>query len=197
MTGSLYPMEADVTGHGIGSALLAAVCRAYARNSFSVEENLLPAMERINKQLAGDLTNGLFVTFVAAIFSEGQPRVKLLSAGHGPLFFYVMRDDRFDEKGAQGLPLGIYPSFQSEPELNIDLQTGDLIVLTIDGFFEWANAVDERFGIENAAIHPRESPSSSGGNYFCGVPGRARLFGRTKQQDDLTAVIIKRTSLPV
>src|SRR5450755_2924502 len=35
---------ADVTGPGIGSALLAAVCRACARASFSVEENLLPAI---------------------------------------------------------------------------------------------------------------------------------------------------------
>jgi serine phosphatase RsbU (regulator of sigma subunit) len=196
--GKFLVVLADVTGHGIGSALLASVCRAYARASFSVEENLLPAMERINKQLAGDLTNGLFVTFVAAICSEGQSCVKLLSAGHGPLFFYVMRDDRFDEKGAQGLPLGISPNFQSEPELNIDLEPGDLIVLTTDGFFEWANAAGERFGVErmqgsiraNRHLRPADIISALYQTLF-------DFSGGTKQQDDLTAVIIKRRSLPV
>ena len=36
----------DVTGHGIGSALLAAVCRAYARANLTMEDGLLTAMER-------------------------------------------------------------------------------------------------------------------------------------------------------
>lgn len=188
---------ADVTGHGIGSALLAAVCRAYARASFSVEEKLLPAMERINTQLAGDLKSGLFVTFVAAICAPGQSRVRLLSAGHGPLFFYVLRDDRFDMKQAQGLPLGISLTLQSEPELEVDLNPGDLIVLTTDGFFEWSNPEDEHFGTARMEQSIRATRHLPPAEIISALHRDVLAFSRgTKQQDDLTAVIIKRKSLP-
>ena len=39
---------ADVTGHGIGPALLASVCHAYARSNFSIAQNLPTAFEHIN-----------------------------------------------------------------------------------------------------------------------------------------------------
>lgn len=188
---------ADVTGHGIGSALLAAVCRAYARASFSVEEELHPAMERINAQLAGDLKSGLFITFVAAICAAGESRVKLLSAGHGPLFFYVLREDRFDQKEAQGLPLGISASFQSEPELTVDLHPGDLIVLATDGFFEWANPANDHFGAERMQQSIRSSRHLPPAEIISTLYRDVLAFSSgTKQQDDLTAVIIKRQSLP-
>jgi serine phosphatase RsbU (regulator of sigma subunit) len=194
--GKFLVVLADVTGHGIGSALLAAVCRAYARASFSVEEKLLPAMERINTQLAGDLKNGLFVTFVAAICAPGKSLVKLLSAGHGPLFFYLLREDRFDQREAQGLPLGVSATLQSEPELDIALQPGDLIVLTTDGFFEWSNPLQEHFGAERMQNSIRGSrhlpPAEIISKLYNDVLG---FSGGTKQQDDLTAVIIKRKSL--
>ena len=75
---------ADVTGHGIGPALLAAVCRAYARSNFSADHYLLTAMQRLNGALARDVGAGRFVTFVAAACTPGNARVELLSAGHGP-----------------------------------------------------------------------------------------------------------------
>ena len=54
----------DVTGHGVGPALLAAECRAYARvllRQIPLDE----AMNRLNDLMYGDLEEGRFVTFVA------------------------------------------------------------------------------------------------------------------------------------
>jgi serine phosphatase RsbU (regulator of sigma subunit) len=184
----------DVTGHGIGSALLAAVCRAYARANFTVQDELLTAMKRINAALADDMTSGRFVTFVAAVCEPGNSRVQLLSAGQGPLFIYWLKEDRFDTVGGQTLPLGISPRLISEPPLTLELQTGDLLVLATDGFFEWVNAQNEQFGVERLEqavrasrhLHPQEIISKI---YRAVV----EFSGGTKQQDDLTAVIIKRT----
>lgn len=102
--GKVVVALADVTGHGIGPALLAAVCRAYATANFGQGNGLLAAMEQINAALAPDIGEGRFVTFVAAVCAPGSPRIELLSAGHGPLFLYVLREDRFEEISAQGLP---------------------------------------------------------------------------------------------
>lgn len=102
--GKVVVALADVTGHGIGPALLAAVCRAYATANFGQGNGLLAAKEQSNAALAPDIGEGRFVTFVAAVCAPGSPRIELLSAGHGPLFLYVLREDRFEEISAQGLP---------------------------------------------------------------------------------------------
>jgi serine phosphatase RsbU (regulator of sigma subunit) len=183
----------DVSGHGIGSALIAAYCRAYQRANFTAEDELLPAMERINAALAGDLEQGRFVTFVAAVCSPRSSHVELLSAGHGPLFVYFLREDRFDILDAQGLPLGIFPTLRSEPPLILELNPGDLLVLATDGFYEWANAQSEEFGSKRLEETIRASREKSSGDIISALYKAVVDFSEgTKQQDDLTAVVIKR-----
>lgn len=192
-SGQLVVALADVTGHGLGPALLAAVCRAYARSNFTMGNELLTTMKRINASLAEDLTEGRFVTFVAAICSPGSSRVELLSAGQGPLFVYLLREDRFDQMGAQGLPLGILPTLISDSSQKLDLYPGDLLVLATDGFFEWANAKDQQFGTERLQEVVRASRHSAPKDIISALYEAVLQFsGGTKQQDDLTAVIIKR-----
>lgn len=192
--GKLIVALADVTGHGIGPALLAAVCRAYARASFTFGRELLTAMEHVNSALSKDLQEGRFVTFVAALCTAGSSRVELLSAGHGPLFFYWLRDDRFESMSAQGLPLGIAPDLISEPPRVMDLLPGDMLVFTTDGFFEWANANGEEFGAkrleDTIRANKEKSPSEIIATLYQAVIDFA---GGTAQKDDLTAVVIKKT----
>src|SRR5271168_3825325 len=183
----------DVTGHGIGSALLAAVCRAYARTNFTAGNGLLIAMERINAALARDMTQGRFVTFVAAVCNPKSSRVELLSAGHGPLFRYFSGEDRFEKMDAQGLPLGISSVLSSDPPLILELKPGDLLVLATDGFYEWANAQSEQFGAKRLEETMRASREKSSGDIISALYRAVVDFsGGTKQQDDLTAVVIKR-----
>jgi serine phosphatase RsbU (regulator of sigma subunit) len=184
---------ADVTGHGIGPALLAAVCRAYSRAHFHVGTELMKTMGEINAALAADITEGRFVTFVAAVCDPKSSRLEILSAGQGPLFLYWLRQDRFESVEAQGPPLGVSPTLLSEPPRILDLSPGDLVVLTTDGFFEWADSSKEFFGVErltqsiraNREKHPAEIIKSL-------YKAVIKFSGGTPQKDDLTAVIIKR-----
>jgi serine phosphatase RsbU (regulator of sigma subunit) len=184
---------ADVTGHGIGPALLAAVCRAYARANFRVGNGLLDSMEQLNEALAGDIGVGRFVTFVAAICAPGSPRVELFSAGHGPLFLYVWKEDYFEEIDSQGLPLGIVAKMVSEPPKVLQLNRGDLLVLATDGFFEWANPQGELFGPKRLEDVIRTSKERHPRDIISALYQATIAFsGGTKQQDDLTVVVIKR-----
>ncbi len=184
---------ADVTGHGIGPALLAAVCRAYARASFTVSRTITGAFEHINQAFAADVQTGRFATLVAAICDPCREDVELLSAGHGPLFIYYSSADRFTEMNAHALPLGILPSFQSDPPSHLQLNSGDLVLLATDGFFEWANKTGEQFGVARMEDIIRRFHDVSATQIITEMYQAVVKFSSgTKQQDDLTAVIIKR-----
>jgi serine phosphatase RsbU (regulator of sigma subunit) len=184
---------ADVTGHGIGPALLAAVCRAYARVSFGQQSGFLQAMEQINKAVSGDVGEGRFVTFVAAILGPNNSEVELLSAGHAPLFLYCLKGDRFETMEAQGLPLGISPDFFSDPPRTLQFASGDLLLLVTDGFFEWANAAEELFGNERLEHSVRGARDKSAAEIISILYKDVIHFaGGTSQKDDLTAIVFKR-----
>jgi serine phosphatase RsbU (regulator of sigma subunit) len=191
--GKLVVSLADVTGHGIGPALLAALCHAYVRSSFTMTEDLPAALEHIHQSLTSDLTPGRFVTFVAGICCPGSPDIEILSAGHGPILVYSRPDDRFTQISTHALPFGILPGFSSDPPSRLPLRPGDMVLLATDGFFEWENAQGEQFGVgrtEDAIRASRDLPPSE-------IIGRLYDAVKTfsdgsEQQDDLTAVIIKR-----
>jgi serine phosphatase RsbU (regulator of sigma subunit) len=191
--GKLAVTLADVTGHGIGPALLAAVCHAYARSSFGTANNLPAALEHINQSLGDDLTTGRFVTFVAAVCCGGCPDIEILSAGHGPLLVYSSREDRFTKLNAHGLPFGILPSFLCDPATHLQLESGDLLLLATDGFFEWENDQGQDFGVQRVQDVIRRSTGLASADIIARLYRSVIDFSNgTKQQDDLTAVVIKR-----
>lgn len=193
--GDVLVTLADVTGHGIGPALLGAVCHAYSRAIFRSGTGLLSAMEQLNAALAVDVGEGRFVTFVAAVCSPGGSSVQLLSAGHGPLLFYRSSENRFDQMNAQALPFGISSSLVSDPPPMLELHPNDMLVLVTDGFFEWANAQGELFGLPRLEEAIRSSKDKAPSEIISDLYQAVVEFSNgTKQNDDLTAVVIKRTS---
>jgi serine phosphatase RsbU (regulator of sigma subunit) len=191
--GEVVVSLADVTGHGIGPALVAAVCHAYARSSFKMKRDLMEAFEHINQALGADLQTGRFVTFVAAVCRPDSPELQLLSAGHGPLFIYCRSEDRFIDVNPQAVPFGILPFFRSDPPAQLHLGSGDLVILPTDGFFEWENEQGEQFGVERMEEVIRASQKLAPLDIIAQLYNAVTRFSQgTKQQDDLTAVVIKR-----
>lgn len=184
---------ADVTGHGIGPAILASVCRAYSRASFNARDNLATIFRNINQSFSEDLTPERFATFVAAVFREGSDQVELLSAGHGPLFIYSARDKSLRYMHAQALPLGILPEMEGAVPTKLAMERGDMVLLITDGFFEWENPRQEPFGTDRLAEVLRRFSDRDPEIIIAELYEAVVSFSRgTPQQDDLTAVLIKR-----
>jgi serine phosphatase RsbU (regulator of sigma subunit) len=192
--GRLIVSLADVTGHGIGPAMLAGVCRAYSRTNFRTNVTLFGAFTSINASIARDLDPGRFITFVGVACKPDTGDLEVLSAGHGPLFSYSAANDTFTEVDSQGVPLGILPDFTSAPSTPLHLEPGDLFLLITDGFVEWENPKMEEFGAARFQQAIRSSRNLSPEQMLKSLYEAVLSFSNgTKQQDDLTAVIIKRT----
>jgi serine phosphatase RsbU (regulator of sigma subunit) len=184
---------ADVTGHGIGPAILASVCRAYSRASFNERDRLETVLKNINQAFAEDLTPERFATFVAVVCEEGSDQVELLSAGHGPIFVYSSDNQSFQLMDAQALPLGILPDLWDAVPVKLRMLPGDIVLLVTDGFSEWENSAAEEFGTERLAAVVRQFSDREPEVIIAELYDAVLNFAHgTPQQDDLTAVLIKR-----
>jgi serine phosphatase RsbU (regulator of sigma subunit) len=191
--GTLVATLGDVTGHGIGPALLAAVCRAYARANLTAERDLSTAFGHINLALGRDLTPERFVTFAAAVCAADGTEAEILSAGHAPLLTYSRAADRFTQLEAQAVPFGILPFFSSDPPTRLQLHPGDLVLLITDGFSEWENDRGEDFGVRRLEEVIRASRDLTSSEIIARLYDAVITFANgTSQNDDLTAVLIKR-----
>jgi serine phosphatase RsbU (regulator of sigma subunit) len=195
--GRLAVVMADVTGHGIGPALVMAVCRAYARASAPIIQEPQALMMRLNQLLHTDLPSDRFITFVMAILSP-DGGVQLLSAGHGPTLLYHGASGEVRQFGGDGLPLGISPGEEYGPTVSFQMDPGDSLVLLTDGFFEWQRpGDDESFGIPRLCDALLGCVRQDAASMIRSMDGAVRAFttGST-QPDDMTAVVIKRTPRP-
>lgn len=192
--GRVAVVLADVTGHGVGPAMVMAVCRAYARASAPLLPDLKPLLERLNDLIHADVHGTRFITFVIAVIDPVKSEVELLSAGHGPSLHYRASDARVEQFGGDGLPLGILPGEAYGVSRRIPLAPGDSILLLTDGYFEWRRASDnEQFSIRRVADVFAANARNDAKTLLRRLDEAVHAFvGAAKQDDDMTAVVIKR-----
>lgn len=98
-------MIADVTGHGVGPALVAASFRAYARAILPYVP-LGVRLSQLDKALSSDLLDGSFVTFAVAEIRPSCHSIRYCSAGHGPVV-KIDPEGNAESLPAQSPPLGL------------------------------------------------------------------------------------------
>lgn len=183
---------ADATGHGIGPALVSTSCRAYARASF-LNGGGNGVLENLNGLLTNDLSTNRFVTFAVVFLSPQTGNARVLSAGHGPILWYKQEAGEIKSLEAQGIPLGMIDGAKYDHGIEEHFDRGDILALVTDGFYEWTNPEGEEFGLRRLEGVLRDSYKLSATEIIEKLKSAVITFCRgTKQQDDLTAVIIKR-----
>lgn len=191
--GQLAISVGDATGHGIGPALVSALCRAYARASFLADHGHDRVLERLNTLLSDDLATNRFVTFAVIFLNPTSGEIKVLSAGHGPILWYRRAMNKWENFEAQGIPLGMIAGIPYEDSRLKSLKAGDMIVLVTDGFYEWQNPESEEFGIERLKDTIRQARDCSAEEVITQLYTAVKNFSKdTEQKDDLTAVVLKR-----
>lgn len=189
--GKLVVSIADATGHGLGPAMMASLCRAYMRATIEASDRLGEFVARLNKLVVADTQGKNFVTFFIGVLDPAARRMTVLSAGHGPVLVYRARTQAVEEAETHTLPLGIVEDIDITPGSVIAFEPGDVMLLVSDGFFEWGNADREQFGIPRL----RETFAAAAGLRPAEVIDRLREalaahVAGTPQPDDMTAMVI-------
>lgn len=182
----------DVSGHGVGPALLMAATRAYLRAFAPLHAEPGKVLARMNRALASDIIGDYFVTLLLMRISAHRSSFVYANAGHNPACLLNRQGEVKAQLTSTGLPLGIIPDTEFETSPPIGLCDGDIAFLYTDGVVE-ASAPDETlFGLERALELVRSRRHDAPSEIVAEVQSAiARFTRRETQQDDVTTVIVR------
>lgn len=190
--GNLALVVGDVTGHGIGPALLMAETRAYLRILALNLENIGDILTRANHVLAADIDEEWFVTLMIVQLNPEARTLRYASAGHAPGLWLDARGGLKRELPRTGIPLGMRPDTKYAASDPFDLMPGDLLALMTDGVEESMSPTQELFGMERILkllCARREEPAAAIVEALHQA-ARGHIAGRD-QPDDYTTIILK------
>jgi len=183
----------DVSGHGMGAALVMAA----ARGMLHVEaphcvSDLGELLRRLNTQLAADAKEGTFVTLFCGLLDDGARSLVWASAGHEPALWRHARTGLIEELANTGLPLGVLGDTAYEQAGPVILEPGDILVMGTDGIGEARDSRDQFFGTERLR-NLMEKAAALAANQICDliIDEVARFVSPAARTDDVTLMVAK------
>jgi serine phosphatase RsbU (regulator of sigma subunit) len=182
----------DVTGHGIGPALLMAATRAYLRAFAQTHTEVGQILALANQVLTEDLDDGRNVTLFLGQLNPRSRSFLYASAGHPPGYVLAFSGTEKARLYSTGLPLGIMADADFAPEPAIRLEPGEVLLLVTDGVVEARDPAGELFGGERTLDVVRANREKSAQEIVQTLYREVRRFSQDRpQQDDISALVIK------
>jgi sigma-B regulation protein RsbU (phosphoserine phosphatase) len=135
----------DVSGKGLGPALVMAYLHALVRARLSPAPGRLPGFAaELNRYLLAVLPEGMFVTLFLGLLETDTGRLEYVNAGHPPALLLSGPEASPTRLGDGGTLLGILPGAAYEAG-QVILPAGGLLAVFSDGLTEAHNRTGEMF----------------------------------------------------
>ncbi len=186
-------LVADVSGHGVDSALLMAETRAVLRATAQTTGEPSEILTVVNRVLHADTEAHRFATLLLVSLHLPSLTLAYSSAGHTPGYLLDSRGAVKREITATGLPLGLFADSVYETDSGLDLEKGDTLALLTDGVTDCGRPEDDLFGVERALGALRSSLDARSSDVVEGLYRAVRAFEKGgPQRDDVTIVVVRR-----
>ncbi len=178
----------DATGHGMNAGLIVAIMKSLFASNVDRSEivQFLHESSAIIKQMR---LGNLFMAFMLVKIKENKLTVS--SAGMPPLFIYRKTTGSIEEILIKGMPLGgpgPYPYEKRE----IELSTGDIVLMMSDGFPELFNEDNEMLDYERIKTIICEAADNSSTDIVRHFQKAGENWRKNRpQDDDITFAVIK------
>ena len=187
---------ADVTGHGIGPALIMSETRALFRATAGAFREPESILREVNNHLARDLTEGRFVTCCLVMLNVRTGAARYANAGHENAYIRRKRSGKWTNLSVSCVPMGIIDNPRFEPAKTFRLLKGDLLLLATDGFAEsFDKANHKMFGTERLQKAADSAAGKHPAHIVRAIRRKVRAFtGGLPQKDDQTLLVAKVTA---
>ncbi|SDB08385.1 sigma-B regulation protein RsbU (phosphoserine phosphatase) [Desulfonatronum thiosulfatophilum] len=182
----------DVSGHGVGSALIMASVRAMIRLRTALPGSLSEVMADVNQMTVEDnYGTGRFMTLFCLMIDTSSFSLRWAGAGHDPALLYSPAKDSFTELPSSGLPLGIRQDSAYPVSARDIFLPDEIIVMGTDGIWETTNQEVELYGKDRLRQIIRAHAAGSAQEIVEEVVKSASAFSDGELKDDLTLVVVK------
>jgi len=123
----------DVTGHGIGAALLMATTMAGLQILCESTVDPVVLVDRLHRHVTRHVESGQYVTMFLALLDPGTGEIHYVNAGHPPPV--ILRSSDHGELKSTGIPVAMLPDF-TWTQGSYTLQPGETVIVYSDGVTE-------------------------------------------------------------
>jgi sigma-B regulation protein RsbU (phosphoserine phosphatase) len=177
-------LVADVSGKGLGAALLATASQACLRTSVRFTTSPAQLLQQLNAFLLDEQDmETFFVTVFAADIDYGNGILTYASAGHNQMFFRRSSGE-IEALHTENLPCGLIHS-EVYQELTINMSPGDTLMLYTDGVSEALSPERQVYGEERIR---RIMEENSKDFFNILLTDLVNFTGDELQHDDITLI---------
>ncbi len=181
----------DVSGHGVGSALMAN--RIYSEALHALQRSIAPGtlLKRIHDFVQDRIAvDGFYFTMAAARFSQDGRQLTFAAGGHPPGI--LVSDGSARLLNSQSGILGcISETAPSELADQIELSPGDRLILYTDGLVEVFNSLDDMLGVEGLKTLVLESSQRPIHEFKQAILDGVTAWAHGPLADDVSLVIVE------
>lgn len=190
----------DVTGHGIGPAIITAAAQAGLRSYMRVVPSPAAAMTLLNEDLSERMEDGRFVTMMLVVL-EPDGSFELVNAGHSDPHIWRAATgtvEALDEAfGMQrDMALGFVDDHEYEVSAKGQLEPGDVLVFFSDGLTEARDPNDHDNMFTEAGLAAElqrlAAADSTPREIAAGIAKAALQLAQDIVEDDMTLLVVQR-----
>jgi serine phosphatase RsbU (regulator of sigma subunit) len=183
----------DVSGHGIGAAMLSvSILNVLRQRALPGCDFTRPAdvLGRLNAMFQMDNHNGMFFTIWYGVYDRGRQTLIYASAGHHPAYLISRDRTHITPLKTEGPLIGVWEEFHVE-EGSVDVPESASLHLFSDGVFEVDNEKGQQLGLNNLLLLLQQ-PAVEGRSEPQRIYQSVREFARSGPlDDDFSYLIVK------
>jgi serine phosphatase RsbU (regulator of sigma subunit) len=183
-------MVADVSGHGVPAALIAAMAKVAFTVQKPIARSARMVMTSMNETLVNKIGKQLLTVSYIYLDME-QKKLSHANAGHWPLLIWRPRTQTLYEFKPQGVIMGWLSEIDYLAD-EFELEAGDRIIIHTDAIVEIRNSADMLFGEQRFHEFIRDKQELSAVDFSDSLLEHLADWSghNTGFEDDLTMIVI-------
>lgn len=188
--GDTYFLLGDVAGKGVAASMLMTQLHGMFRSLIPIALKLDGLVGRASAIFCDSTLPSHYAT-LASIRATAAGEVEICNAGHLPLL--LVQQGKITRIGSNSLPIGMFCSTRYDTTV-ARLAPGDVLVGYTDGLSEAEDASGCEFGLDRLEAHVAALANEAPPRIARALVEAAQGHGAAPQTDDMTVLVIKRSS---
>ncbi len=185
----------DISGKGIAAALYMVRVQAILNLLTDTFDDLKEVVVNLKKYFSTKLSREFFLTLTAVkIFDDGK--INMIRAGHPPILYFKKSSNEICEINSKGMGIGFNDKglFEKTLEVSeIEVETGDILLLYTDGITEAMNEAKMQYGIDRMKKVIQNNSEKTVEEIKEKLNRSIKAFvGQADPNDDITFILLKK-----